>query len=79
MRYDGVLAIWLFHTIDVSNGHDQLVDVRNAKEMTFTGTRAELRDRLEALKAAGATGFIFGTSGVDVEREMHAYADLVGL
>ncbi len=73
------LSVHRGHTLDVSNGHDQLVDVRNAKEMTFTGTRAELRTRLETLKAAGATGFIFGTSGVDVEREIHAYADLVAL
>ena len=73
------LSVHRGHTLDVSNGHDQLVDVSNAKEMTFTGTRDELRARLETLKAAGATGFIFGTSGVDVEREMHAYADLVGL
>jgi 5,10-methylenetetrahydromethanopterin reductase len=73
------LSVHRGHTLDVSNGHDQLVDVRFAKETTFTGTRDELRTRLDALEEAGATGVIFGTSGVDVEREMHAYAEVAGL
>ena len=73
------LSVHRGHTIDVSNGHDQLVDVHAAKEMTFTGTKDQLRARLDALEAAGATGVIFGTSGVDVERELHAYAEVAGL
>jgi hypothetical protein len=55
------------------------VDVFNAKQMTFTGTRAELRERLAQLEAGGATGIIFGTSGYDVERELRAYAEVAGL
>jgi 5,10-methylenetetrahydromethanopterin reductase len=73
------LSVHRGHTIDVSNGHDRLVDVSAAKQMTFTGTRDELRARLVALEEAGATGVIFGTSGVDVEREMRAYAEVAGL
>jgi 5,10-methylenetetrahydromethanopterin reductase len=73
------LSVHRGHTIDVSNGHDQLVDVSVGKETTFTGTRDELRTRLDSLEAAGATGVIFGTSGADVEREMHAYAEVSGL
>ncbi len=73
------LSVHRGHTVDVSNGHDQLVNVSVAKEVTFTGTRDELRVRLEALEAAGASGVIFGTSGADVEREMHAYAEVAGL
>jgi 5,10-methylenetetrahydromethanopterin reductase len=73
------LSVHRGHTIDVSNGHDHLVDVSGAKQMTFTGTRDELRARLDALETAGATGVIFGTSGVDVEREMRAYAEVAGL
>ena len=67
------------HTIDVSNGHDALVDVSPAKQMTFTGTRDELRQRLAQLEENGATGVIFGTSGHDVERELRAYAEVAGL
>jgi 5,10-methylenetetrahydromethanopterin reductase len=67
------------HNLDVSNGHDSLVDVSNAKQMSFTGTRDELRERLARLEAAGATGIIFGTTGYDVERELRAYAEVAGL
>ena len=55
------------------------MDVSIARQVTFTGTRDELRTRLDDLEAAGATGVIFGTSGVDVEREMHAFAEVAGL
>ena len=73
------LSVHRGHNLDVSNGHDQLVDVSNAKQMTFTGTRAELRERLAQLEARGATGIIFGTTGYDVERELRAYAEVAGL
>ena len=66
-------------TLDVSNGHDALVNVSAAKQVTFTGTREELRERLARLEAGGATGIIFGASGYDVERELRAYAAVVGL
>jgi hypothetical protein len=42
-------------------------------------TREDLRERLAQLKARGATGIIFGTSGYDVERELRAYAEIAGL
>ena len=61
------------------DSHDALVDISAAKQMTFTGTREELRERLAQLEARGATGIIFGTSGYDVERELRAYAEVAGL
>ena len=73
------LSVHTGHNLDVSNGHDHLVDTSAAKETTFTGTPDELRARLEKYKADGATGFIFGTSGVDIPRELRAYAKVVGL
>ena len=73
------LSIHRGHSLDISNGHDALVDVSAAKQMTFTGTREELRERLAQLEARGATGVIFGTSGYDVERELRAYAEVAGL
>jgi 5,10-methylenetetrahydromethanopterin reductase len=73
------LSVHRGHNLDVSNGHDALVDVSAAKQMTFTGTREELRERLTQLEARGATGVIFGTSGYDVERELKAYAEVAGL
>src|SRR5205085_3144257 len=56
------LSIHRGHSLDISNGLDALVDVSVAKQMTFTGTREELRERLVQLEARGATGIIFGTS-----------------
>jgi 5,10-methylenetetrahydromethanopterin reductase len=73
------LSVHRGHILDISNGHDELVDVSMARQVTFTGTRDELRTRLDALEKDGATGVIFGTSGVDVEREMHAFAEVAGL
>jgi 5,10-methylenetetrahydromethanopterin reductase len=73
------LSLHKGHVLDIGNGHDHLVDTSSAKEMTFTGTREELRERLAALEAGGATGIIFGTSGYDVKRELHAYAEVAGL
>ena len=67
------------HNWDISNGHDALIDTSAAERMTFTGTPEALRERIAKLQAGGATGIIFGTSGTDVEREMHAFARLVDL
>jgi 5,10-methylenetetrahydromethanopterin reductase len=67
------------HNWDISNGHDALIDTNAAEQMTFTGPPDALRARLGELEAAGATGVIFGTSGADVERELHAFARLVDL
>jgi 5,10-methylenetetrahydromethanopterin reductase len=67
------------HNWDISNGHDALIDTSAAEQMTFTGTPEALRARLAKLEAAGATGVIFGTSGSDIERELHAFARLVDL
>jgi 5,10-methylenetetrahydromethanopterin reductase len=73
------LAVNRGHNWDISNGHDALIDTGAAEQMTFTGTPDALRARLAKLEAAGATGVIFGTSGADVERELHAFARLVDL
>ncbi|OAI42966.1 hypothetical protein AYO38_11085 [bacterium SCGC AG-212-C10] len=73
------LSVHTGHTVDLSNGHDELVDTSIAPRVTFTGTRDQLRARLEALEAAGATGVIFSTGGADVPRDMRAFAELAGL
>lgn len=73
------LSVHRGHNLDIANEHDALIDMSIARQVTFTGTRDELRARLSALEAAGATGVIFGTSGADVERELHAFAEVAGL
>jgi 5,10-methylenetetrahydromethanopterin reductase len=71
------LSVHRGHNLDISNEHDELIDTTRTREMTFTGTVAELRQRVAALESAGATGIIFGTSGMDVERELHMYRKVV--
>ena len=41
----------------------------DAKQMTSTGSREGLRERLTRLGSRGVTGIISGTSGYDVERD----------
>ena len=67
------------HNWDIASRHDELVDTSEAERMSFTGSPEALRARIARLEAAGATGIIFGTSGTDVERELHAFARLVEL
>ncbi len=73
------LSVHRGHNLDIQNEHDRLIDLSNPKQRTFTGTPAELRERIAKLEAAGATGIVFGTSGADVERELHMYAKVAGL
>jgi hypothetical protein len=47
------LSVHRGRNIDFSNGNDALVDVPNAKRMTFTGKREALRERLTRLEAGG--------------------------
>ena len=73
------LSVHRGHTIDMPNGHDDLIDMSIAKRVSFTGTAPELRARLAELEAAGATEIVLGTSAADVERELHAFAAVAGL
>ena len=73
------LSVHRGHTIDMPNGHDDLIDLSIAKQVTFTGTPDELRARLAKLEASGATEIVFGTSGFDVERELRAFAAVARL
>ena len=67
------------HNQEISNGHDALIDVSLAARTTFSGDVDTLRKRLEQLAEGGATGVILGSSGVDVERELRAFAEVAGL
>jgi len=73
------LSVHRGHVLEVTNGHDDLVDLSLARRLSFTGTRDELRSRLGEIEAAGATGVIIGTSGADVARELRAFAEVAGL
>lgn len=49
------LSVHRGHLKEIANGHDELVDTRIARRVTFTGTRDELQGRLDELEAGGAT------------------------
>ena len=48
-----------------------------AKQLSFTGTADELRERLVTMEAQGATEVMCGVMGADVPRELRAFAQLV--
>jgi 5,10-methylenetetrahydromethanopterin reductase len=49
------------------------------RETTFTGTVAELRDRLRALGEAGATEVVYQPAGPDIDRELTAFARMAAI
>ena len=73
------LSVHRGHTLVIESPQDELIDMGIARQVSFTGTRDELRARLTAFEAGGATGVIFGTSDADVPRELHRFAELAGL
>jgi len=73
------LSVHRGHTLVIETPQDELIDMSIAKQVSFTGTRDELRARLDAFESAGATGVIFGTSDADVPRELRRFAELAGL
>jgi 5,10-methylenetetrahydromethanopterin reductase len=67
------------HVVGV-NEHDRpFIDGAAAAAATFTGTRAELRRRLQEMKAGGATEVMIQPTGRDTERELRAFAEMAGL
>jgi 5,10-methylenetetrahydromethanopterin reductase len=73
------LSVHRGHLLVIDSPQDELIDMNIARQVSFTGTRDELRARLEGFERQGATGIIFGTSGADVPREMRAFAGVAGL
>lgn len=67
------------HTYEIGSEQDLLIDNSQGQIPSFSGKRDELRARLDEFAKAGATGFIFSSSGTDMEREMRAFAEVAGL
>ena len=73
------LSVHRGHTLAIESPQDELIDMSIARQVSFTGTRDELRARIAAFEASGATGVIFGTSDSDVPRELRRFAEVAGL
>jgi 5,10-methylenetetrahydromethanopterin reductase len=61
------------HFVTVTERERDLLDGDLMKSFTWTGTRAEIRSRLDALAAAGATEILYAPMGPDVPRELEAF------
>lgn len=67
------------HLVEVSDLERPLITPELLRATTQTGTRDEVRARVDALEAAGFGGALFGPQGGDVPRELRAFADAAGL
>jgi len=67
------------HVVAVSDHDRPFIDPAAAAAASLTGTRNELRGRLQALEAAGATEVLWQPAGPDIERELRSFAGMAGL
>ena len=69
------LAIHEGHLVAPNARDRKLGDVSSLVEaFTFTGTAAQLRDRLDQLRSQGVTEIAYQPAGPDIERELRAFA-----
>lgn len=69
------LAVHEDHLVRVTERDRPLLDGDLLKAFTWTGTRAEIRARLDGLAAAGTTEVLYGPMGPDVPRELRAFME----
>jgi 5,10-methylenetetrahydromethanopterin reductase len=72
------LAVHEDHLVAVTDRDRPLLNGELLRAFTWTGTRSEIRARLEALEAAGATEILYAPMGPDVPRELEAFAEAAG-
>jgi 5,10-methylenetetrahydromethanopterin reductase len=72
-------AVWARHMIDATPEERAVLTPDLARALTFTGTAAELRERLTALEKAGAAEILYQPAGPDIDRELVAFARMAGL
>ena len=73
------LAVHEDHLVAVTDRDRPLLDGELLRAFTWTGTRAEMRARLDALEAAGGTEILYAPMGPDIARELEAFAEVGGL
>jgi 5,10-methylenetetrahydromethanopterin reductase len=69
------LAVHEGHLVHVTERDRPLLDGGLLKAFTWTGTRAEVRARLDALEAAGGTEVLYAPMGPDVPRELRTFME----
>ena len=73
------LALHELHLVGVSERDRPLLRGDLLKSLTWTGTTAELRARLDKAAGEGVTEVVYGPMGPDVPRELTAFARVAGL
>jgi 5,10-methylenetetrahydromethanopterin reductase len=73
------LAIHDRHLIAVTERDRPFVNGELIRGFTFSGTRAEIADKIEAAGAAGVTEIAFQPCGPDIPRELRSFAEAAGL
>ena len=73
------LAVHEDHLVAVTERDRPLLNGELLRVLTWTGTRAELRERLDGLEAGGATEILYAPMGPDVPRELRVVAEVGGL
>ena len=73
------LALHEGHMVYVTERERPYITADMVQTMTFTGTAKELRDRLAAMEAGGATEVAIQPGGPDIEGELRRLADMAGL
>jgi 5,10-methylenetetrahydromethanopterin reductase len=72
------LSLHEAHLVGIAQRDRVLLHPESVGKLTFTGTAEDLRGRLDELARGGATEVVFGPSGPDLERELHAFAAMAG-
>lgn len=67
------------HLTRLNDTDRQVVNGSLVEQLTFSGTREEVRRRLDDVAAAGVTEVVYQPAGPDVERELRAFAQAAGI
>jgi 5,10-methylenetetrahydromethanopterin reductase len=70
------LAIHEDHLVRVTERDRPLLDGDLLKAFTWTGEASEVRPRIDALGAAGATEILYAPMGPDVPRELRTFMEM---
>ena len=73
------VAVHEDHLVRVCERDAPLLDGDALTSFTWTGPPAQLRERLDALEASGATEILYAPMGPDISRELRAFAAMAGL
>jgi 5,10-methylenetetrahydromethanopterin reductase len=73
------LAAWCGHLVKLTDEDKVALTPDLVRQITFTGTAAELRTRLDGLQSGGATEVIYQPAGADIPGELRRFAAMAGL